>query len=167
MTLKEIILISACLIMIPCVVLLGQREKKTKAITTSIEVIDSFPSQKLLLALRTIESSLRADAISKCGARGLYQIMPLTWSDHSSEPFSKAFDPQINTTVAVTYLIWIRNTLSLWEEQEEESISLDHILSCWHGGIGRFQKRGYSPGMMPDSTKEFVNQVTTLLGDQP
>lgn len=122
-----------------------------------------FPSPHLLLALRTVESSLRPDAVSEAGARGLYQIMPLTWQDHSTEPFSSAFDPSENEKTAIVYLKWLRHTLSVWEGQEEDSIPLDHILSCWHGGIGRFRQRGYSPEMMPNSTRFFVDHVTEMM----
>lgn len=168
MTTTEKTLIAVCLLTIPGVLLLGRSVSHVQHTPPYPELgIDEFPSTNLLFALRTVESSLRPDAVSPRGARGLYQIMPETWQDHSSEPFSEAFNPEISRTVAITYLIWIRRTLSSWQQEEEDSIPLDHILSCWHGGIGRFRQRGYSPGRMPYSTREFVRRVEEVINETP
>lgn len=150
----ETVLVTVCLITIPGVIILGQRESTT-------DVVDStFPSPELLSALRAVESSERGDAVSEQGARGLYQIMHGTWEDHSrGVPFSQAFDPAENEIVAVRYLQWIRGTLSLWEGRGEDSIPLDHILSCWHGGIGNFRKSQYHPSRMNPTTRRFVNHI--------
>ena len=169
MTTTEKVLVPVCLLTIPGVILLttpGVIFPGRPSVPISSEVSTPFPSPNLLFAMRTVESSLRPDAVSQRGARGLYQIMPETWQDHSEYPFSEAFNPLRNETVAVTYLMWIRKTLSSWEGQPEDSIPLDHILSCWHGGIGRFRQRGYSPEMMPGSTREFVRRVNSVMRER-
>ena len=158
MTLIEKITLTFCFISIPLLVY-GWYDQSNPS--TSIEV---FPSPQLLSSLRAVESSERGDVISSMGAMGYYQIMPETWREHSSYPLQYATDPSqitIQTETAVAYLRWIRHTLSLWEEQEKNSIPLSHILSCWHGGIGRFRSPDVigNPDRMPGSTREFVRRM--------
>ena len=125
-------------------------------------VEETFPSDSLLETIVLVESSHNPKAVSGKGARGLYQFMPATWADMTTLPFDNAFDPRISKHIAVKYLLWIRDTLREWEQKED--IPLRHVLSCWHGGIGRFRKGGYQPIKMPASTKVFVNRVLKLKG---
>ncbi len=102
MTTTEKVLVPVCLLTIPGVILLttpGVIFPGRPSVPISSEVSTPFPSPNLLFAMRTVESSLRPDAVSQRGARGLYQIMPETWQDHSEHPFSRAFEPHLNEIV--------------------------------------------------------------------
>lgn len=114
-----------------------------------------FPSRQLLDALAFVESSNSPRAVSPAGARGLYQFMPATWGDIMQEPFTQAFDPVSSEIAAVRYLEWIRATLTKWKG----SADVIDVLACWHGGIGRYKRRGYNLAAMPKRTKEFVARV--------
>ncbi len=120
----------------------------------------SFPSRSLLNALASVESSNNPRAVSPAGARGLYQLMPATWSDMMTEPFDQAFNPVTCELAAVRYLEWIKATLTKWMGSAPDMID---VLSCWHGGIGRYRDRDYSLAAMPDSTKEFVVRVVARI----
>lgn len=116
---------------------------------------ERFPGRALLDALAFVESSNNPRAVSPAGARGLYQIMPATWGDVMDVPFEQAFDPVSSETAAVRYLEWIRATLTKWKG----SADVQDVLAAWHGGIGRYKRRGYNLSRMPESTREFVGRV--------
>ncbi len=115
-----------------------------------------WPSRQLLDALAFVESSNNPRAVSPAGARGLYQFMPATWGDVMDMPFTQAFDPVSSEIAAVRYLEWIRATLVKWKG----SADVSDVLACWHGGIGRYKRRGYDLSKMPESTQQFVARVT-------
>ncbi len=119
-----------------------------------------FPSRSLLDALAFVESSNNPRAISSAGARGLYQLMPATWGDMMTQPFDQAFNPVTCELAAVRYLEWLKATLTKWMGSTPDVID---ILSCWHGGIGRYRDRNYSLAAMPDATKEFVVRVVARM----
>lgn len=117
---------------------------------------ERFPSRALLDSLAFVESSNNPRAVSPVGARGLYQFMPDTWGDVMTEPFTKAFNPVSAETAAYKYLDWIAATLVKWKG----NATLEDVLACWEGGIGRYKRRGYRLDRMPESTREFVERVT-------
>ncbi len=120
---------------------------------------EQFPSRRLLDALSFVESSNKPRAVSPAGARGLYQFMPATWDDVMDMPFTQAFDPVSSEIAAVRYLEWIRATLTKWKG----SADVSDVLACWHGGIGRYKRRGYDLSKMPERTQEFVARVVSRM----
>ncbi len=118
---------------------------------------EQFPDRALLDALAFVESSHNPRAVSPVGARGLYQFMQPTWEDVMTEPFTQAFNPVSAETAAIRYLDWIRDTLIKWKGGAD----LRDVLACWHGGIGRYKRRGYNLARMPKSTRVFVGRVVS------
>ncbi len=123
-------------------------------------VVEVWPNRALLDALAFVESSNNPRAVSPAGARGLYQLMEPAWRQVMTEPYSEAFNPQLCELAAVRYLEWIKTTLTTWRGFAPDVID---ILSCWHGGIGRYKRRGYDLAKMPKSTQQFVVRVVTRM----
>ena len=70
------------------------------------ETVGTRVSPALVLAVISVESAGRHDAISHAGARGLMQLMPAT-----AERFgvTESFDPAQNIAGGVAYLNWLLN----------------------------------------------------------
>lgn len=136
-----------------------ERKRSREAIAKRLQDTKSFPNRALLDALAFVESSNSPSAVSPVGARGLYQFMPDTWNDVMTEPFAKAFDPDLSETAAIHYLEWIKSTLVKWKG----SADLIDVLACWHGGIGRYRRLEYDLARMPERTKQFVARVTARM----
>jgi len=107
-------------------------------------------------AIIAVESSGNPRAVSRCGARGLMQIMPATWREMTDEPFSRAFDPVLNRQVGTEYLAWIHRTLRRWTGTEP---TIEQILAAYNGGIGRLRKVGYRVDRMPRESRRYVVKV--------
>ncbi len=122
--------------------------------------VEVWPSRELLNALAWVESSGLSRAVSEKGARGLYQIMEGTWDDMMEESWERAFEPDLNEIAAIRYLMWIRDTLWQWRGTGP---TLEDVLACWHGGIGRYRRNGYEASAMPESTKVFIERVMDRL----
>lgn len=140
-------------------------EKKTRppmSSLTPLPTANQFPTEKLLSALREVESSGIASAVSSAGAMGLYQIMPGTWRQHSERPLAEAFNPVLNREIAVKHLLWLKKTLRVWITDREPT--LIDVLCSWHGGIGRYRERGYDLNRMPESTQVFVERMLDRFG---
>jgi len=114
---------------------------------------DGLPVDMDILA--QIESNHNPRAVSKAGARGLYQIMPRTWR-RFAQPGQRWDDPSDNKAVAVRYLRWIRETLRSWGDPGWNSAS--HILAAYNGGPSRFRRRGFSVQRMPQETRGMVSK---------
>ncbi|MEM6888697.1 MAG: lytic transglycosylase domain-containing protein [Pseudomonadota bacterium] len=103
-------------------------------------------SPALVLAVISVESSGRSDAVSGAGAQGLMQLMPAT-----AERFgvSDSLEPEENITGGVKYLDW------LMQEFEGDPIM---VLAGYNAGEGSVQKyegvppypetRGYVPKVL-------------------
>jgi len=113
-----------------------------------------------LLAIAEVESAGNPRAVSPVGARGLFQIMPITHRDvtgriDKSIPEGDLFDPTHNAKVGRAYWRWIRGT--------ETGANFTDALVCWNWGFGncRAWKRG--GGRMtdlPTETARFIEKVT-------
>lgn len=109
------------------------------------------------------ESKGNPNAVSPKGARGIMQIMEPTWKEQTKKlygkelPYDKAFDPDINREVAVSYLGWIKDTLREWMGTEP---TIEDILAAYNGGIGRYRKMKYDLDNMPTETQNYVQQIT-------
>jgi soluble lytic murein transglycosylase-like protein len=62
-----------------------------------------------LQAIAQVESNGDVTAHNpRCHGRGIYQIGPACWAQHSSRPHSDAHDPTIAFIVAMRHLAWLR-----------------------------------------------------------
>ena len=85
----------------------------------------------LLTSLAYFESKGDPDAVSKAGARGLFQFMEKTWAEWGEGDFDNAFDPEKATITAARYLAWLT-------EQMEGDVWLAVLAYGW--GIGNVRK---------------------------
>ena len=71
--------------------------------------VDPQIESELLFAIACVESSLNPEAVSKKGAQGLFQFMPITQQDlreRFAYPFNP-FCPVCSTIAASIYLAWL------------------------------------------------------------
>ena len=103
-----------------------------------------------MLAIAAQESSFRANAISKSGAMGLFQFMPITVKD-ISERFGYPFDPynpEQATKAAKIYLTWLcdklltENVSTLMFYLRDSNITYPHdlVLIAYNWGYGNLSK---------------------------
>ena len=126
----------------------------------SKEASPEYVDPELLFIIAQTESSLNPKAVSRVGAEGLFQFMPITQSDLADRfrfPFDP-FCPRCSTIAAVKSLSWL---------MKEFAGRLDAVLSAWNWGYGNTQR--YIAGVlstMPKETKDFVKKVLTKYKDE-
>jgi len=79
------------------------------------------------------ESSFNPQAVSKCGARGLLQLMPATARELGVSTLDQLFDPETNLLAGITYLK--RQYLALKEIPDPEE-RIKFALASYNGGRG-------------------------------
>ena len=89
----------------------------------------------LLSAIAHAESEYRFDAVSKAGAVGLMQIMPLVAKSMGYER-SQLFEAEISAEIAAKLLVENRKMLHL-DSETEELEQLKFILACYNAGYSR------------------------------
>ena len=89
----------------------------------------------LLVAIARIESQFRFDAVSKAGAIGIMQIMPIV-AHNMGYTREALFDIQTNIEVAAQLLIENNKMLRLPDDFKKEE-RLNFILACYNAGYPR------------------------------
>jgi soluble lytic murein transglycosylase-like protein len=125
---------------------------------------------ELVLAVIQVESSGKADAVSKAGARGLMQLMPRTAEEVAAKngiPYTgpdDLFDPALNIRMGTLYLAYLKRFFKddLWL-----------TLAAYNGGIGRIDRLALQnpelssqeivERLAPDETKGYVPKVLAAL----
>lgn len=90
---------------------------------------------RLLSAIARAESEFRFDAVSKAGAIGLMQIMPLVAQNMGYER-EALFDVETNVEIAAQLLIENNKMLRLANDVDKEE-RLKFILACYNAGYPR------------------------------
>ena len=103
----------------------------------------------LLKAIGKAESGFDANAVSKCGAQGIMQLMP---SSAASLGVTNAFDPEQNIMGGAKYI-------SQLLEQYEGNIS--YALAAYNAGSGNVAKYGGIPPF--EETQNYVVKVTNYM----
>jgi len=70
---------------------------------------------EVVFAIMRQESEFTPEAVSKKGARGLMQVMPLTWKSYSLPHFKNVTDPVQNVHVGTLYLADLYNQFGDWK----------------------------------------------------
>ena len=127
-------------------------------LVTMVWLLSDTPPTELkdwLPAIAQVESNRNGLAEGKSGERGTYQIMEGTWSDMTEEPFCKAYNDKLNEHVALKYLKYLEN----WLHSQGQDGSINQVLACYNGGMGRFKQVGFDISKMPESTQEYISKV--------
>ena len=103
----------------------------------------------LLKAIGKAESGFDANAVSKCGAQGIMQLMPSTAASHG---VTNSFDPAQNIMGGAKYI-------SQLLEQYEGNVS--YALAAYNAGSGNVAKYGGIPPF--EETQNYVVKVTNYM----
>jgi len=118
----------------------------------------------LLDAIQQVESGGKADAVSRAGALGSFQIMPKTWTwiwkdlikDKTYADPKYAFSPAIARRAAKAYLDWAKKRLD-----GLGLTSQDCLIASYNCGVGAVKKyKGIPPYK---ETKDYVKKVNRAL----
>ena len=137
----------------------GSDKAKYQAIAREKAVKHGLPVDGFL-ALVTQESRWNPRAQSDPGAKGLTQIMPLTWGDHG---VGDIWDPTDNLEAGAKYLAWCRK----WLSNNGVPSDWEHTLAAYNWGIGRVQKLHKAKGgawmdHLNDETSEYVAKLAPI-----
>ncbi|MFC1512177.1 lytic transglycosylase domain-containing protein [Candidatus Latescibacterota bacterium] len=100
----------------------------------------------LVRAIIYTESKGKHDVVSRRGAQGLMQLMPVTVN---SMGIMNPFDPEENIRAGVRYISW----LIKYHSDDDEK----HLLWAWNAGPGKFNR-----SIIPDETKKFIVEVLSV-----
>jgi soluble lytic murein transglycosylase-like protein len=100
----------------------------------------------LVRAIIYAESKGKPDVVSRRGALGLMQLMPVTVN---SMGIGNPFDPEENIRAGIRYISWI---IKYHSDDDEK-----HLLWAWNAGPGKFNRR-----IIPDETKKFIVEVISV-----
>ena len=105
-------------------------------------------------AVMTRESGGRTQAVSRCGAVGLMQLMPATY-DEMRRQFrlgANRFDPHDNILAGAAYLRFLN-----------EKYGIAGMFAAYNAGPGAYE-RSLGGGSLPAETREYVQRVSAQLG---
>jgi len=130
--------------------------------TESASTVELF-----LEAIVQVESSGNPLCVGKAGERGLMQLKREAWQDAASTifakppPFDRAFDPDLNRRVGQAYLAQLQRFLlenrPLWRDDMRSLLT-----ACYNAGPNRVEAAGFSVRSLPETTRSYVERVTTL-----
>lgn len=105
-------------------------------------------------AVMTRESGGRTQAVSRCGAVGLMQLMPATY-DEMRRQFrlgANRFDPHDNILAGAAYLRFLN-----------EKYGVSGMFAAYNAGPGAYE-RSLGGGSLPAETRQYVQRVSAQLG---
>ena len=106
----------------------------------------------IALAIAKAESNFNPRAVSRTGAMGVYQLMPITIKDlkiRFKYEIKDAFDPEQNVNGGIIYFKWL---------YDRYNKNLDRALAAWNWGPGHIPVRGKMP-QFPPETQNFIKKV--------
>lgn len=107
-----------------------------------------------LLALATVETGGRDDAVGAHGERGRWQISSVVWRQHTKLPFKRAHYEHDAFSVARKHVRWIQRQVPELNSESPMVIAL-----VWNAGLN--PKRGYSR-----KTCDFGRRVANLYHEE-
>lgn len=114
---------------------------------------------RFLKAVQWVESRNNPRAVGTSGERGLFQIMPGTWEQHTTRPFGDAFDPAANRQVAVKHMRWIESTVRRYGGEPTAEV----VAACYNAGVERMRRVKFDVRRAPGTTRQYVARVAMAL----
>jgi soluble lytic murein transglycosylase-like protein len=110
---------------------------------------------RLVKAIIAAESQFVPTAVSRCGARGLMQVMPATAADVAGKTCNLS-DPETNIAVGTEYLARLFKTAGRGGSREAGARSrvVRRVIAAYHSGPGVMNARAWSP-----TTRLYVRTV--------
>ncbi len=112
---------------------------RTKPLTIrqAMDITDEVIDQKrvpveVFFAVMQQESELRSKAVSQKGAKGLMQVMPITWKIYSHS-YKKVTDPVQNVRVGILYLSDLFDQFHDWKE----------VFRAYYAGPRNYNNKNY------------------------
>jgi len=100
----------------------------------------------LVRAIIYAESKGKPDVVSRRGALGLMQLMPVTMNSMGA---GNPFDPEQNIRAGIRYISWL---IKYHSDDDEKN-----LLWAWNAGPEKFNR-----GIIPDETKKFIVEVLSV-----
>lgn len=113
--------------------------------------------QKQMMA----ESAGNAKAVSRVGAKGLYQIMDSTHQDYikATGDNGDLFDPEHNTRVRDWYMNWLSNHKIIKNSSNSDFDKARNMLIAYNWGIGNLQKYLNGEKELPEETRKYIEKI--------
>ena len=110
---------------------------------------------RLVKAIIAAESQFVPTAVSRCGARGLMQVMPATAKDLEGRTCNLS-DPETNIAIGTEYLARLFKTAGRGASQEPvlRSRAVRRVIAAYHSGPSVFHARVWS-----EPTRKYVRTV--------
>jgi soluble lytic murein transglycosylase-like protein len=107
-------------------------------IRQAMDIADAVIQQKnvpveVAFGIMKQESEFTPEAVSKKGAKGLMQVMPVVWKSYSPSHFKNPTDPVLNVHVGTIYLADLYHRFGDWRE----------VFRAYYAGPDNYNNRKY------------------------
>lgn len=125
------------------------------------DVTKSVNWDELKLRQMMAESAGNARAVSRVGAKGLYQIMDATHQDYikATGDNGDLFDPEHNTRVRDWYMNWLSNHKIIKNYSNSDFDKAKNMLIAYNWGIGNLQKYLKGEKELPEETRKYLEKI--------
>lgn len=118
--------------------MLSMLRTRPLTIGQAMEIADAVTQQnnvppEVVFAIMNQESEFTPEAVSKKGAKGLMQIMPVVWKSYSLPNFKNVTDPAQNVHVGTLYLADLFNKFGDWQA----------VFRAYYAGPENYNNRKY------------------------
>ena len=130
-----------------------------KTDTTSVSTVINWNDlkQRQMMA----ESGGNAQAVSRAGAKGLYQIMDGTHQDYikATGDVGDIFDAKYNEKVRDWYMNWLLNNKIIKDSSSSDIEKARNALIAYNWGINNLQQYLAGNKELPEETKKYIEKI--------
>lgn len=107
------------------------------------------------------ESGGNAQAVSRAGAKGLYQIMDGTHQDYikATGDVGDIFDAKYNEKVRDWYMNWLLNNKIIKDSSSSDIEKARNALIAYNWGINNLQQYLAGNKELPEETKKYIEKI--------
>ena len=115
---------------------------------------------RLVKAIIAVESQFVSEAVSRCGALGLMQVMPATAEELGIKK-EDLWDPETNISAGTDYLAFLFKTARRrpGKEGAEETLVVRRVIAAYYAGPGALDAEVWS-----EATRRYVRMVLGCYG---